>query len=481
MSKSKSRRSASKSNSIKSKSKSTSARSRSRASSYTRFFTKSSFLYYALPINIPKHVGLNTGITMRMGDGIDDTGMLGALPSIYTFYSHGISRSIVNYHTDGAYNTTKKTDLYNSTACDHLFRFVVFPCYSKCPARFTHRVLNETQFSTISHLKGQQISQAVENATRDTDVFILDFINTTFVVFNDTTVPMSQFLNFSSGDFWGGFVFGVSFNGAWTDPAASKYMAVLPTTTNTSALYISMRLSFNRIRFNGTATGLLFEMDDEFPFNSTARPGTFTPVAAFSMFVDDFMLYPVVRNATTSTINLDTTSEACDRYNPFDVDRCQKYKTVHSFIDMHVSFNASRAHFYRMEAIVPLNGDPPYIRTTANYGMDSADDSMDVTEKIGSAVWRLESCMDWFMDPLAPMQSSSPTQSASSTPADIVPTPASSTASSTESATANEVILFSSILFLSLMCACCFLFIAYRRRRRTKKRRGEAPTIIKGE
>lgn len=464
---SKSLQSQSHSKSIQSRSPSISKQSRSRSKSmsreriYTRFFTKTSFSYFTIPLNTPAYEGNNTGITMRMGDGIDDTGMLGALPTVYTFFSKGVSKGIINYHTDGQYGTPKRTELYNSTVCHHFFRFVVYPCFSACPARFTHRVLNETAFSAVQFMKGENVSRVVDDASKDTDAFVLTYLNSTYVDFDGDLVPVSQFLNASSGNFFGGFVFGVSFNGTWNDVDAQKYIAVLPTTTNTSKLYISMRLSFNRIRFNGTANGLLFAMDNEYPYNTTSQPGKLWPAVAFSMYIDDFLLYPVVRNVSSSTIDLDTTRVACDKYNPFDIYHCQKYKTVHSFIDMNVSFNMSLGHFFKMEGIVPPSGAHPYIRTTADYGMDSADENLDVTPKFGRALWRLEPCLTFIDDAVLP-----------------VPIPEEGNENTDNSGI--YIFVASLVSLLAVMC-CCFvvIFAITRRRKRrtsTENARGDKKT-----
>lgn len=156
---------------------------------------------YVEPIQYPNLVGNDPNITTRLGNGVDDGGMLGALPIVASFYARSSLRITlmwgVFYFLDNIAG--------NETVGRQRFRMALYPCFTKCPNNATHYMKNHPDFSATSFMN-TQTTTLVANATNDLQVF-----NLTHNQYTENTVydemNIGEVLNSLTNNLLGGVVY----------------------------------------------------------------------------------------------------------------------------------------------------------------------------------------------------------------------------------------------------------------------------------
>lgn len=104
----------------------------------------------AVPIPYPELVGVDPSITFRMGDGIDEGGILGALPIVASVYT--LSETMIAFQPFVFFE--RMNEIGNFTKVSQRFRFALYPCVTNCPGNATHILRNHPNFTAHEWLDG---------------------------------------------------------------------------------------------------------------------------------------------------------------------------------------------------------------------------------------------------------------------------------------------------------------------------------------
>lgn len=365
---------------------------------------------YIEPIQYPNLVGNDPNITTRLGNGVNDGGMLGALPIVASFYARSTLRitymAVVYYYQDNIAG--------NNTNGRQRFRLALYPCFTKCPNNATHFMQNHPDFSAISFMNAETTT-LVTTATNDLQVF-----NLTGNQYTENTVydemNIDEILNSVTSNLVGGVVYSYQYKtGARRGATVSEgsfvlvlnvdktdigevlalignenvtayVYDILQLTSHDLGLYMNFRDSLGSIDMFGLVFGVLYYREIGFP--SEMMVPYDVVLSTFGNYDNnrDLVLFPILRKDYDNDLYLAST-QYCNNYTG----SCRQTGAIRSYYlnnqgpvtgdpllqNFGFEFNATNDNgllFYDTLASVGYQGTQQYIVTAyGNYTPTDTD------------------------------------------------------------------------------------------------------------
>jgi hypothetical protein len=265
-------------------------------------------------------LGSDKNITMRMGNGINEEGILGALPVVSSLYSVGISNySFMAFYYYELGNPFPQV----GTQLGQRFRFALYPCGTSCPNNATHYFDNHPLFSateflasTIYHASAKANDYqtfGLANASIAPYSFRYVFFNDSSLIYNSATQNMTggiviqsapngiQIANVNQQECMNMFEYASGNADAFVYP----YLGI-NNTQQSIGLYMNMRDTLGSVEIFGTvcATAYHYSFGQFYPaYVTTATFGGSTNLPYVN---PNIIITPIERTDDSSQLFLDT-------------------------------------------------------------------------------------------------------------------------------------------------------------------------------
>ena len=306
---------------------------------YNSYFENNIVSEYTPPIPYPEILGVDKNITMRMGNGITESGILGALPVVSSMYSRGLaeySYMVFNYWLNG--NPYPQ----NGTAVGQRFRMALYPCGTSCPNNATHYFDNHPQFSALLLSNGSP-SPPDLTSYKVADFSYVDDVGYTYVYGNNSNLIYDPLTD----NLVGGMVInlGNEFMGysvVFNVNQAACFEMLSYATTNTGSyvfdpldvlnpdqsvgFYMNLRDTLGNIQLYGLVCGTIYEDTKHGIYPNYIVMVNYGGSNNLPNLNPNFNLYPILRAPDSSLLYLDVGYWVNDTYEgEFDTANADLY------------------------------------------------------------------------------------------------------------------------------------------------------------